>query len=304
MTHARRAPDRASLPTPALVTPRYPIDPYRERQAYARMLSALYHAEEAAMDGFRHLTDTSLVQPHPMFARASRKLIADESRHLEDVRAIVRMLGVSDVLPASTSEREFWVAWRSGRTFALPLKASVASLFCLFSEGLGYAVLYHLAEATTDPEIRALLRQNVEDEKMHLQLSIAVLRNAVAANPDGFLQDFLVYSFGWFVMAKRGIREHRHLFEDLGFDFGEVFASSIAFVGELLRLVSIEQPSRAWDVVHALFRLGGRRRAAEAVYLAMHLPTPELVHRWIRRRGERALARVPSIPAEPLREVA
>ena len=278
------------MPTPVLVRPRQPIDPYRQREPYVRLLSALFHAEAAAMDGFRLLNDPAFVQPHPMFAKASRKLIADEAKHLDDVRSIVKKLGVPDVVPPSESERDFWIAWRSGTTFALPLKASVASLFCLFSEGLGYGVLYHLAEATTDPEIRALLADNVEDEKMHIQLSISVLRRAVEADRAAFLQDFIVYGLGYFLMAKRPIREHRDLFEALGFDFGEVLASSIGFVGDLVRLVTDEQPSRAWDLVHRALQIGGRPRVADAITAAMHVPLPRIVDRMILAYGRREAA--------------
>src|SRR4051812_8643267 len=98
--------------------------------------------------------------------------------------------------------QEFLTGWKTNKIFALPFKPAVASMFCLFSEGLGYAFLYHLAQVTTDPEIRAMLEQNVVDEEVHIRLSISVLKQALEQN-DRFIAAFLIYLSGYSLIARK-----------------------------------------------------------------------------------------------------
>src|SRR5262245_39680774 len=55
-----------SLPTPKVASPLPPVDPYRHKKAYHRLLSMLFHAEKAALEGFELLTDPLFVESHPL----------------------------------------------------------------------------------------------------------------------------------------------------------------------------------------------------------------------------------------------
>jgi hypothetical protein len=310
-----------TLPTPILARPLEPVDPYRHRDAFVRLLSVLYHAEAAAMEGFKLLCDPRYVQKSEMFVKTSRRLVEDEARHLSDLEELVRELGAPGILPPDPSAAEFWGAWRAGDVLALPFKPAVASLFCLFSEGLGYAILYHLAELTSAPNVRAKLRSNVEDETMHLRLSMAVLRKALEHDPHGFLADFLVYVAGYCLMAKRFTREHRDVLDELGLDYSVMVGSSARFLLELLALVVGDEGPGA-PVWRALYRggrlLGEHPLAVDALYATMFLPEPpfgrHLVYAWGRlglfragvaesdvRRKAAELALPPEAPAAPSR---
>jgi hypothetical protein len=174
---------------------------------------------------------------------------------------------------------EFWTAWRSGKLFALPFKASVAALFCLFSEGLGYAFLYNLAHATSDPGIRKVLLDNVEDEKMHLRLSLSILERALHGER-GFMADLLVYLAGYGLLARKAARQQRELLEDLGLDFDVVVGSSVRFVGDLLDLVMAKtgRSSVGWKLARSTTNfLGAHPESIRALHLSMYLPTPPFV---------------------------
>lgn len=283
------------LPVPQVARPQGPIDPYRHREAFVRLLSNLHHAENAAMEGFLLLQHPLYVQANDLFARASQRLVADERKHLADIEALIRKLGGTGVLPAAPAEARFWRAWRSGTLFALPFKASVAAAFCLFSEGLGYAFLYNLAQATADPEIRALLMANVEDEQGHLRLSLTVLRRALAQER-GLLADFLVHLYGYMMIAREPLRDQRALLESLGLDFDVLVGSSLRFLFDLLNLAidDAEKDSLLWRRLRAAGRLlGDRPELVRALHLFMFLPEVPLARRavfaWghlgLRRRG-------------------
>lgn len=279
------------LPTPSLPAATPSVDPYRHRAAYVQLLSAIWHAERAALEGFELLQDPAYVRNNELFARASRKLVADEAKHLEDIENIVRKLHGGGILPPSQASEELWGEWRSGRRFALPFKPAVASLFCLFSEGLGYAVLYNLAEITIDPEIRRILLENVEDEKSHLRLSMIILRNSLRHDPAGFAADFVVYTAGYAMMVKDAMREYRPYLNELGLDYDAFTACSVRFVAELLLHVVQESGQRSvlWNVLDRCSAgLWRRPRMVRALYLASYLPEPPLARRFIRAWGERA----------------
>ena len=280
------------LPEPRLAAPLSPVDPFRHREAYARLLAYLYHAEAAALEGFRLLTDPRYVEASDLFDKAARRLIADEAKHLDDVRDMLRRLGVDEVPPPTDAERELWEGWRRGDLFPLPYKESVASLFCLFSEGLGYAFLHHLHAVTLDPEIKARLAQNLEDEQMHLRLSISVLERALARDPD-FIPDVAVNLAGYALLARRPMREIRGVLDDLGLDYRLIVASSIRFVFELFQ-IAVDRSGRAaplWSLADRLTRaLADHPDATEAIYAALHLPEPPLARRLVHAWGSRRLA--------------
>ncbi len=286
-----------NLPEPAVGRPLQLIDPYRHRESYIRLLSSLYHAEAAAMQGFLLLSDPLYVQSSELFANASKRLVADERKHLLDIEEMIRKLGGFEVVPPSPVEAKFWKAWRSGTLFALPFKPSVAAAFCLFSEGLGYGFLYNLAQATADPEIRAMLWSNVEDEKMHLRLSMSVLRKSMEQE-SGVLTDFLIHLYGYMLLAREAIREQRALVESIGLDFDVVVGSSIHFLFELLNLVMEEtgQTNLVWQKLRDAARLLGERpNTVKLLHLLMYVPEVPLSRRavfeWgrvgLRRRGIR-----------------
>ncbi|MCB9541115.1 MAG: hypothetical protein R3F65_10870 [bacterium] len=275
-----------TLPVPRLARPLAPVDPYRHRAAYLRVLALLYHAEAAALEGFELLTDPAYVQGHELFARISRRLVADERRHLEDIERLVARLTPDGVPPPSPAEAEFWTAWRSGTLFALPYKPSIAALFCLFSEGLGFAFLHHLAEMTSDPDFKAALAANVEDEKMHLRLSLTVLKRAMQHDKRSLLADFVVYLTGYGLVARKPLREQRAMLEALGIDYDVLVGSSLRFVCELMQVVVDEETDPRLD--RLLRRLaatfGDNPRAVRVMHLAMYLPEPpgarRLVYGW------------------------
>jgi hypothetical protein len=279
-----------TLPTPSLTFEMPRVDPYRHRVAYVRLLSAIWHAERGALDGFALLQDPTFVRRSELFARASRKLVADEAKHLEDIEQIVAKLHDGGILPPSAAAKELWPAWRSGAIFALPLKPAVASLFCLFSEGLGYALLYNLAEITMDPEIGRVLQDNVEDEKSHLRLSMSILRSSLKDDPAGFAADFAVYTFGYGMMVKDAMREYRPYLVDLGLDYDAFVACSIRFVADLLLRVVEEsgQASPLWGIVDRLTKQLWRRPGlVKALYAASFLPEPPFARRLVRAWGSR-----------------
>lgn len=291
----RMTPQAAySLPTPKVASPLPPVDPYRHKKAYHRLLSMLFHAEKAALEGFELLTDPLFVEHHPLFAKAAAKLVADEEKHLADIEELLVRLDAGPLLPPSDTEREFWTAWRSGELFALPFKPSVASLFCLFSEGLGYAVLYHLAETTTDPWIKARLWDNVEDEKSHLRLSITVLSRTLAEDPNGFAADAAMYMMGYALIAKKAIREMRPLLDDVGLDFNLVMGSSFAFVADLLQIVvqRTGHAGKGWDAMVRVARFFQEHPTTmDLAYASTYLPHPKVVTRAVYAWGERYLAK-------------
>ncbi|WNG39935.1 ferritin-like domain-containing protein [Archangium violaceum] len=292
------------LPVPSVARPLAPVDPYRHREAYARVLSMLCHAEAAALEGFKLLTHPDFVQTHAMFAKARRFLVQDESRHLEDLKQLVRKLGYDDVLPPSPEEAEFWSAWRSGRLFALPFKPSVAALFCLLSEGLGYAFLYNLAQATRAPDIRAVLEANLEDEKSHLQLSLVMLERALV-NDRTFLADVLIYLYGYSLLARRPIRRQRKTLEAIGLDFYVIFGSSIRFVFDLLKLVLAEtgRYSPLWGVLDSFTQgLGRAPRFMKLLHLFMFLPEPPFSRWFVYQWGRLTLRLSPQGQSSPAGE--
>ena len=291
---AMRGKQSSDLPTPRVSRPLLPVDPYRHRRAYIEVLSALYHAEAAALEGFSLLEDPAYVESSELFTRAARRLIADETKHLQDIADLVRLIGGCDVLPPTPEMREFWTAWRSGELFALPFKPSVAALFCLFSEGLGFAFLYNLAHATSDPEVRRVLLANVEDEKMHLRLSLSILERALS-DERGFLADLAVYVAGYGLLARKAARGQRALLEAIGLDFDVVVGSSLRFVADLIDIVMqrSQRATPAWKAVHRCAGwLGERPGSIRLLHWSMYLPAPpgaaRAVQAWGRKQRDRS----------------
>lgn len=261
---------------------------------YRRFLSELYHAEKAAMEGFALLTDPAYVQSSELFANASRKLVADERAHLDDIEQMIALVDDDGggILPPDPASAAFWSAWHSGTTFALPMRPSIAATLILFAEGLGYCILYHLTQATTAPDIRALLQSNVRDEQGHLRVSMAVLRRALAIEPD-FKLDLAVHALGFGLLARHPIRRQRQVFAGVGFDFHALFASAIRFVRDLfvhvLRDMGREADARRFE--GRLAELLCSRRGMQMLYPLSYLPEPPLLRRAILGFGQARLRR-------------
>lgn len=279
---------RYDLPTPHSPMPLPAIDPFRHRLAFVRVLSLLHHAESAALEGFRLLNDPRYVQASDLFARSGARLIEDEAKHIAGIEALIEQLHPGGILPPSPEEAEFWQAWRRGDLFALPYKPAIAALLCLLSEGLGFAFLYHLAECTADPTFKATLQANVEDEKMHLRLSLTVLRRALETQPRGLLIDIVVHLLGYALIARHPLRTQRRVIEDLGLPFEALFASSLRFVYDLMHLVVAEtgQATPAWRalgrVIYGLFEQPAR---VNTLLLGAWLPEPPGLRRVLRGWG-------------------
>lgn len=296
---------RYELPTPYVSRPLPPVDPYRHRRAYIEVLSALYHAEAAALEGFSLLEDPAYVESSELFARAARRLVADETKHLQDIADLIQTLGGSAVAPPTPEMREFWTAWRSGKLFALPFKPSVAALFCLFSEGLGFAFLYNLAHATSDPDVRRVLLANVEDEKMHLRLSLSILERALKEEP-GFLADLAVYVAGYGLLARKAARAQRELLESIGLDYDVVVGSSLRFVADLIDIVMqrSRRATSAWRLLHrSAAWLGARPSSIRVLHWGMYLPAPpgagRLVYAWGKSQRTRSRQVTPADATAP-----
>ncbi|MDD9943542.1 MAG: hypothetical protein OXU20_21050 [Myxococcales bacterium] len=277
-----------NLPTPRLARPIPLIDPYRHREAFTRLLGILYHAEAAAMEGFQLLTDPAYVQGYEIFDKVAPKLVEDERRHLGDIEDLVARLTDKGVPPPTPVEAEFWNGWRSGRIFALPYPPAIASLFCLFSEGLGYSFLYHLANNIAEPDFRDVLWANVEDEKTHLRLSLTVLRRAMGRDRSSLLANFLVYLLGYGLLARRPLREQRATMAAVGLDPEAMFGSMLSFVCELLLMVvdSDVDPRVASYLSRVSQVVGNHPELGVLFYAGMHLPEPPGLRRLIYGWGQ------------------
>src|SRR5579871_6103536 len=126
------------LATPRIPTPLPLVDPYRDRLAYIRVLSEIYHAEAAALAWFELLDAPSVVRDAEIFKNAKAMLVRDEASHMKDLEEMIRLLGGDGVLPPCPASASFWHladprdAGKWGGT--LPLKPSTVALFMLFSE--------------------------------------------------------------------------------------------------------------------------------------------------------------------------
>jgi hypothetical protein len=265
------------------------IDPYRDRTTYRRFLSELYHAEKAAMEGFALLSNPAYVQSSDIFIGASRKLVADERAHLVDIEAMIALLDDEGggILPADPITEKFWSFWNSGEVFALPMRPAVAAMLILFSEGLGYSVLYNLAQATLDPKMKALLDSNVKDEQGHLRVSMTVLRRALKREPD-FALDFAVHGLGFALSARHPARNQRPVFEGVGMDFNALFACGLRFVRDLFAIVlrDLGREAEAQRLEGVLGNFLCSPRGIRALYPLTFLPDPPLAKKLILGYGK------------------
>jgi hypothetical protein len=268
------------LPVPASPRAQRPIDPYRNPVAFQRVLSELHHAENAALEGFRLLADPAMVDGNHVYRRALRVLIRDEAKHIVDIEQMIDLLGVEGgVLPPSPATARFWREWRDGKVFAFPLKQSVAALFCLLSEGIGFVALHSLAQAVTDPALRARLQANVEDEKMHVRLSLHILGQALAEERSS-TKELMLYAMTYGLMARKALRAHRATAEAIGLDFDALVSTSMRFLRDLF--VEVFERAGRWRTAAFLRRLPRvlwSTKLARLVYYGLYLPEPPLLRR-------------------------
>ncbi len=268
------------LPVPTVCRPLALVDPHRHKAAYIRVLSMIYHAEVAALEGFRLMSNPRVFEPNEILCRASRILVEDEKRHAEELEALVRRLGGGGIVDPPPHTREFWSCWRDGKIFSLPFKSSVASMFCLFSEGLGYAFIALLAQATSDPEVKQALEQNLKEEEPHLRLSVLLLRQAIEQD-SRFFADFMVYMGGYSLLARKAIREQRALAGELGFDFDVMVGGCLRFVDDLIDIVFSETKAPAGWQLCGKFVDGLQHHPSlvRLLHLSMFLPEPPLTRK-------------------------
>ena len=258
-----RIPDpvaRGSMPS---------VDPYADREGFHHIVSELYRAELAALEGFSLLCEPKYVESNDIFRKAMHRLVEEEAEHADYYYDMIRKIGYEEMMPPHPEAEKFWTGWREGKVFSLPLSAPVAALFCLLSEGLGYAFLYHVGVACTDPEMRAMFMDHLEDEKSHLRMSMSVLEKSLRSD-EGRELDLLVHAYAYFVRANKAVKHQRPLMERLGFDYFAMVASSMDFVLELLQRV-YEKSGRGMPAPSMFQRLRDISASPRAVRFAQGL---------------------------------
>lgn len=228
-----------TLPIPRLTKPYPKLDPHALREPYVTLLSEIHLAEKGALGMFETLGDPTVVQNAELFVKMRNKLVKEEREHMKDFEDIMRSLGADGVPPPNPASMKFQDAYRNWNGYVLPVKASVAALLFMFSEGNGYAVLHHLCEATTDPEIKAKLASNIKDEQSHLRMSMSILTSSLEIDGRRVLWTLLVQMIRFAAEARAAVDANRKTVEALGFDFYDMAGSSYRFLSEILRM-SIE----------------------------------------------------------------
>lgn len=287
------------LPTPRLAGQLPIVDPYRDRIAYWNLISELYRAELAALEGFGLLADPRFVQADPIFLRAMEYLVEDESRHAKYYDVMLDRLGFAEMAPVSDRSEWFWTEYRSGKRFFLPLKAGVAALFCMLSEGLGYAFLAHLRDATVDAEFKRLIAEHVDDEANHLRVSMTVMQRVLKNESVEALIDLLPHLVGYFLMARVPARAALPTAERLGFDVMDLASSSLRFVRDMI-LIVLEDGGfigRAGPLLRRMTDPMLSRQVLRVAYTASGLPEPPLFWRGLVALGRARQRREPTAPA-------
>jgi hypothetical protein len=236
-----------AIPIPRTARPLVAIDTQVNPQACIDMLSILYHAERAALEAFERLSDPSVVEHCEIFIQACPMLIADEQAHLEDMEVIIRAIGGKNIQPPPPGFAELWDLNYVRRRMFFPLNARVAALFTLVTESLGYAYLYHLADATsiTNEKVSSLLRSNVRDEQQHILISMAVLRRTLAKASIPAALDLALHFWVFLLLSRRAAKTMLKTLARVGFDPYVLAGSSLDFTCGLLRRIAEEKVGRS-----------------------------------------------------------
>jgi len=273
----------AAFVPPPTSTPLPQINPYTNSKAFIEMVSILYHAEKAALDAFERLTDESVVEDCEVFLRARPMLLADEAAHLRDMENIIRLVGGTGIGPAPVGFAELWDLQRARERLVFPLPSEAAALFTLVAESVGYAYLYHLATATSSPEIAALLWDNVEDERYHIEVSMEVLDRTLSRK--GALFDLGLHLCAFLLLSRRAARTMVASLATLRFNPYELAASSLAFTTGVLGTVIEKKFGGAMRraYVQRAGRLAFSPLMIRAYHTTSYLPEPPFV--WPVLRG-------------------
>lgn len=239
-------PEDFRIPVPRTVKPLDSIDPSVNPEACIEMVSILYHAERAALEAFERLNDPSTVENCDIFLNARPMLVADESIHLRDMEEIIRLFGGNGVRPPLPGFEELWSIDGASRRLQFPLRARVAALFTLVTESLGYAYLYHLANVmtTTSPKVAQLLADNVRDEERHIEVSMHVLRCALAKRTRFAAFDLALHFGAFLLLSRRAAKTMLSILRQIGLDPYVLASSSMQFTCGLLLRVAIEEPAK------------------------------------------------------------
>jgi hypothetical protein len=269
----RRVP--VPQPPPTLKT----INPRDRRDACIDMISVLYHAENAALEAFDRLADPSVVGQCETFIRARAMLVSDEAAHAKDMEEIMRSVGGGEVRPAAAGFDELWDFERSRQKLLYPLLPGEAALFTLVTESLGYAYLFHLAQATADDHMAGLLKSNVADEEKHIEISMEVLRSELAGTSPLAGFDLMLHCGIFLLLGRRAAATMMKILDELGFDSYAIASSSLHFASQvLLQVVQESFPQvprhRAMDM---LSRVAFSRPMMRIFRVSARIPEPPLL---------------------------
>jgi hypothetical protein len=267
---------RFEIPIPVPIRPVPPVNPHHTREAFVGVLAILYHAERAAMEAFGRLGDPNVVEKCEIFISVQPLLMADEERHVRDMEALIATLGVSGIPPAPKGFYDLWDVEQSRRKLLFPMRARVAALFTFLAESLGYACLYQLAHATetADEQFASLLRANVEDEKRHIQVSVDVLRSALADSNGLASLDLALHLCAFLLMSREAARTMLSNLAQAGFDPYVMAGSSVRFTYSLLQDV-VEQgcgPTTGSRLLGLLTRMAASPSLVRIFAAAARLP--------------------------------
>jgi hypothetical protein len=265
---------------PTLSRPVPAIDPHQRPRACMDMFAILYHAEKAAMEAFDRLGDPRIVENCQIFIQAQPLLVAQEEAHVRDIEEIIRALGGYEIPAAPPGFVDLWSLEHSRRKLVFPLRARVAALYTLIAESLGYAYLYVLTDAIggRDQAIAARLQANVDDEKNHIQVSMAVLREALAPASKLASLELALHLPAFLLLSRKAARTMLVSLGEVGFDPYVVAGSSLAFTCGLLQDVVQETSGRSagFHVLRMVSHVIASPRCLRVFAMAIHLPEPPL----------------------------
>lgn len=288
---ATRPIEEIQIPVPRTLKPLDPIDPRVNPEACIQMISILYHAEKAALEAFERLNDPSVVENCSIFLEARPMLVADESIHLRDMEEIIREFGGTGVRPPLPGFDELWSINGASKRLLFPLRARVAALFTLITESLGYAYLFHLANVMTvsNAKVARLLSSNVKDEERHIQVSMHVLKGALATRKPLAGFDLALHFFAFLLLSRRATKTMISILREVGFDPYVLASSSMRFTCTLLLRVLDESRGKQhrWGYFERILQLPLSPLAMRLYNAGCHVP--EMPGVWT---ALRALSRV------------
>lgn len=281
-----------TVPSPTLLAPLPVLDPQRCTSKYVQVLAEIYHAERAALRSFVSLADPLFVRESDIFLKARNVIIRDEEVHIAELRELIAELGYAEVPEPSPGSKRLWESYVDTEFFALPIRATVGAMICLFGEGLGFAFMYHMAQATKEgTRAREVLDRNLADEVSHLRVSMQVITEAYKRERSRAAVDCILSAANFAFVARHLARDQRQLLESLGFDYFAVSGSMLRFVRDLL-VAAIEdsgvapwsESSRAFFDVTADWMFSPT--AMRVGWASTYLPPPPLFSKMVKWYGQ------------------